>query len=456
MIYKNIFYFFKQFDKISKNNINFKLMRNKAFTLIELIVVITILAILGTIAFISFKGYTWQARDSARIADLNSIKLGLSLLQSKWDSLPTPDNVSNVTNNGNIVTYEGIIWENIKRRLNISGNLVDPTTQKSYTYAITKDKSKNILMWFIEWESAFITKVSADNWNNNTPYIIWEEVWFILDENKDPSWGEITAIPNNNYTAFFWQTELTVSGNKVQGFPLTGESKDSCKAFLDAWYTTDWLYKINMDWWAKYAYCNQTEWGWMYFWQYTNEDTTSPEIYFWGFGNPTNNIVDFSDAKKSWSFSIDKLKIKGNFEIWTNIWTATITQWYSPVSSQWSDYTNWIMKTNRVDLFTSDDLTIQQRYWDNIWIKHRCDISWPDERTLNFINEWRDKTITPGIMKDNSQMQFWVSQNHHWDEDYWHWNIENHFYYRPVYNYCDNTTEHNPWNEVTVYFWIKY
>ncbi|MDD2745529.1 MAG: type II secretion system protein, partial [Candidatus Gracilibacteria bacterium] len=41
----------------------------KAFTLIELIVVITILAILGTIGFLSIGGYSSKARDSARIGD---------------------------------------------------------------------------------------------------------------------------------------------------------------------------------------------------------------------------------------------------------------------------------------------------------------------------------------------------------------------------------------------------
>jgi len=40
--------------------------KKKAFTLVELIVVITILTILGTIAFISLQGYSRDARDSTR------------------------------------------------------------------------------------------------------------------------------------------------------------------------------------------------------------------------------------------------------------------------------------------------------------------------------------------------------------------------------------------------------
>lgn len=46
---------------------------NKAFTLVELIVVITILAILGTIAFISLQGYTGEAKNSKVTSDLRNI-----------------------------------------------------------------------------------------------------------------------------------------------------------------------------------------------------------------------------------------------------------------------------------------------------------------------------------------------------------------------------------------------
>lgn len=45
----------------------------KAFTLVELIVVITILAILGTIAFISLQGYSSDARNTKRASDLGNI-----------------------------------------------------------------------------------------------------------------------------------------------------------------------------------------------------------------------------------------------------------------------------------------------------------------------------------------------------------------------------------------------
>ena len=60
---------------------------NKAFTLVELIVVITILAILGTIAFISLQGYSAEARDSKRVADTTNITKKMSIEVTKGASL---------------------------------------------------------------------------------------------------------------------------------------------------------------------------------------------------------------------------------------------------------------------------------------------------------------------------------------------------------------------------------
>jgi prepilin-type N-terminal cleavage/methylation domain-containing protein len=59
----------------------------KAFTLVELIVVITILAILGTIAFISLQGYSADARNSKRTEDLGNILKSVELKVSNGASL---------------------------------------------------------------------------------------------------------------------------------------------------------------------------------------------------------------------------------------------------------------------------------------------------------------------------------------------------------------------------------
>ena len=51
--------------------------QNKAFTLVELIVVITIISILGTIAFISLQWYNIDARNSNRVTDIKSVEIDI-------------------------------------------------------------------------------------------------------------------------------------------------------------------------------------------------------------------------------------------------------------------------------------------------------------------------------------------------------------------------------------------
>ena len=72
-------------------------VNKKAFTLVELIVVITILSILGIIAFISLQWYTKIARDTSRISDISKIKTIEDLvINTKEDNSKMNDNYDNI------------------------------------------------------------------------------------------------------------------------------------------------------------------------------------------------------------------------------------------------------------------------------------------------------------------------------------------------------------------------
>lgn len=77
---------------------------NKAFTLVELIVVITILAILGTIAFISLQGYTGEAKNSKVTSDLRNIASAVETSQTRNGTILF-DMV-----NGDLSTNNGVSW----------------------------------------------------------------------------------------------------------------------------------------------------------------------------------------------------------------------------------------------------------------------------------------------------------------------------------------------------------
>lgn len=77
---------------------------NKAFTLVELIVVITILAVLGTIAFISLQGYSADARNSKRTSNLNNIQSAISIKMAEggWLMAFSADNVYALSDGANL------------------------------------------------------------------------------------------------------------------------------------------------------------------------------------------------------------------------------------------------------------------------------------------------------------------------------------------------------------------
>ncbi|MDD2871007.1 MAG: prepilin-type N-terminal cleavage/methylation domain-containing protein [Candidatus Gracilibacteria bacterium] len=132
--------------------------KNKAFTLVELIVVITILAILGTIAFISLQGYSTDARDSTRISDLSSMKTSLEVFHLDAGKYPVPTNGVDITYSGGVVWTQGSFGESVFSNVNKLDKIpTDPLTNKEYTYSITSNKN--------EFELAGL--VEGDNISNN-------------------------------------------------------------------------------------------------------------------------------------------------------------------------------------------------------------------------------------------------------------------------------------------------
>nr|MDD3719732.1 prepilin-type N-terminal cleavage/methylation domain-containing protein [Candidatus Gracilibacteria bacterium] len=115
----------------------------KAFTLVELIVVITILAILGSIAFISLQSYTKNARDGQRLSDINNIRKNLELFLTEKGFYPTPDNGVNITYSGSTAWIQGTVGDNVIKNLQkLNKKPTDPLTQNEYTYSITNLKTE--------------------------------------------------------------------------------------------------------------------------------------------------------------------------------------------------------------------------------------------------------------------------------------------------------------------------
>ena len=117
---------------------------SKAFTLVELIVVITILAILWTIAFISLQGYSANARDSVRISNLTNMDKWLSIVQVKDWVLPDPEwSIANITVSWSTIMTQWEMTQTMEeRQLKMSWNITDPVDSTNPIYTLSENKKK--------------------------------------------------------------------------------------------------------------------------------------------------------------------------------------------------------------------------------------------------------------------------------------------------------------------------
>ena len=149
----------------------------KAFTLVELIVVITIIAILWTIGFISLQWFAKSARDSSRISDFKNIEKVLSLYHLRVWNLPVPTLWEEITYSWAEVWTQWTFWEDTRRLLWSKGQIstipTDPLTWNEYTYSITNTKQEFQLWVALEWWG-----FAMNDWNIINSTYAWDSLWY--------------------------------------------------------------------------------------------------------------------------------------------------------------------------------------------------------------------------------------------------------------------------------------
>lgn len=68
-----------------------KLIKNKGFTLVELLVVVAVLGLLTGMVVVSIRHVKAKARDSQRVADITSLSTALSLYHNDFNAYPIYD-----------------------------------------------------------------------------------------------------------------------------------------------------------------------------------------------------------------------------------------------------------------------------------------------------------------------------------------------------------------------------
>ncbi len=204
--------------------------KQKAFTLVELIVVVTILAILATIGFVSYSSYLTWVRDTNRIAQMTSLSDWLNLYSTTND-LPIPEDNVEVSVNWWLIAYQGYAGANILETINFTKWGLDPKDNTFFSYYLTRDRRFFQLMWFLE-ESAdlttqsslplkkglpewggIISKTHAVNLQDRIPTVSGRKLWILTDITNIPvqdAWVDvdITDTSTDEYIAHFSWDEV--------------------------------------------------------------------------------------------------------------------------------------------------------------------------------------------------------------------------------------------------------
>ena len=254
-------------------------MNKKAFTLVELIVVITILAILATVGFVSFSWYLAWTRDTNRKAQLKSMGDALELYRTKKD-LPIPDDKVDIKiwtgSTEKVIAYQGYIWKNVLETIEYTESWLDPKNKQYFSYYLTKNKKYFQLMAFLEEESDDIVEwANAEDYSERHIFTKWKKLWILTAEDKTPI-QEVAEIKDSWAVNLEYTTEVLVANvdsqtpytelNQIASVAQLWWIKSSCKNYLDAnpsLSSKDWFYMLFWkDGQIFPTYCDMTtDWG---------------------------------------------------------------------------------------------------------------------------------------------------------------------------------------------------
>ena len=196
--------------------------KNKAFTLVELIIVITILSILATIAFVSFSQYTKDARNSTKITTLKNLENGINGFQVKSWTLPSPDNSKTIQTWS--LWQAWVLWDTATKLIWVNKKPTDPETWVEYTYStywntyeIATAVSKSSSVWYTNTTYAWSEELKAKvEWSFNG-YVIKYSSWGLNYYMTTPS----ITVSNPNVQLSVWLSTTGIVMNGGNNLPYT-------------------------------------------------------------------------------------------------------------------------------------------------------------------------------------------------------------------------------------------
>ena len=123
-------------------------MRQKGFTVVELLVVIVVIGILATVAFVNYQGVQAKARDTERKTEVQAIADGIRLYRLKYGNDIDTGSGCGGNNNGtgyfafqdrstpiSTTSYSKSIMQCLQEAGYLDGEMIDPSNCVSGSYA---------------------------------------------------------------------------------------------------------------------------------------------------------------------------------------------------------------------------------------------------------------------------------------------------------------------------------
>ena len=177
-----------------------KILNKKAFTLVELIIVISILIILTTISIVSYDKTLTDARNSARITDMSNMKVSLKNHKLKNGSYPKPGNSFVFTNQWENMVYQWYLDDEVITQ-EIINKPKDPQYKNYYMYSITANKSKFQIAMSIEddgIENDYMMRAYVDG-DYQKVAMFMPSIVFATD-----TWGDVIADVSSMFIVDKW------------------------------------------------------------------------------------------------------------------------------------------------------------------------------------------------------------------------------------------------------------
>jgi len=171
----------------------------RAFTLVELIVVITIVGILSTVGFVSYSGYLTGARDSNRISQMTRLSDSLQVY-STTKSLPLPDNNIQITASGELVAYQGEVGVDVLETIDYTNGGKDPRDDSFFTYYLTRDRASSQLLTFMEEENSVIgydslfNTTHAVDFRDRFPKVYGRKLWVLTQVDTNTPVQDVNGV----------------------------------------------------------------------------------------------------------------------------------------------------------------------------------------------------------------------------------------------------------------------